>query len=137
MCYASELGDDQDGGGHKGRREDWPGLRERLFQCVYGMGVVFDGVTQGPSVEVRQPVNERGSENGENDPRLFQMPGCRGDDCGGHHGARDHTLAVDHPQWVAVRLPPWALRGGLHSWSFGGKSIPAPSTRQACALVIL
>ena len=101
--YASELGDQQDGGGHQGCREDGPGLGECLLQGVYGMGVVFDGVTQGPGVEVCQPVNERGSENGENDPCLSQMPGRRGDDCGGHHGACDHTLAVDHPKWVAVR----------------------------------
>ena len=43
----------QDDGGDKGRRQDRPGLCERLFQCVDGVRAVFDGVTKGPSMDVR------------------------------------------------------------------------------------
>ena len=33
---------------------------------------MLDGVTDGPSMEVRQPVNESGTQYGENEPRLFE-----------------------------------------------------------------
>ena len=50
--YAEELECEQDDGGHQGRREDGPGLSERLLQCLDGMCVVFDGIPQSPSMEV-------------------------------------------------------------------------------------
>ena len=65
---------------------------------------MLDGVTQGSSMQVRQPVDERGAENGENEVRLFQMSGCGRDDRRGHDGAGDDAFAVDHSQRVALTL---------------------------------
>ena len=102
--YAEELEDDQDDGGYQGCRKDRPGLSERLFQCGSGMCVVFDGIAQCPSMEVCQPIDECGSQDGENEPGFFQMPyrccyRSRGDD-----RARDDAFAVDHSR--ADRVQP-------------------------------
>jgi hypothetical protein len=67
--------------------------------------VVFDGVTQRPSMEVRQPVNEGGSENRDDEPRLLQVTDRCCDDGSGHDSARDHAFAVDHPERVAFGCP--------------------------------
>ena len=68
------------------------------------MRVVFDGVTQSPRMEVCQLVDERGRQNGNNEMRLFQMPGCSCYDSSGHHSSGDDPFAVDHPEWVAFPL---------------------------------
>ena len=111
--------------GYQRRRQDRPGLSERLFQCADRMCVVLDGITQGSSMEVRQPVDERGSENGKNELRFFQMPGRGCDDRRGHDRAGDDAFAVDQSQRVALRLHSASAR-----WLFGGhflaKSTQAP-----------
>src|SRR6186713_1804464 len=68
------------------------------------MLVVLNGITQGTSMQVRQPVNQGGSENRKDEPRLVKMPRSPSDGSSGHDRAGDHTLAVDHPQWVAFNL---------------------------------
>ena len=97
------------------------------------MCVVLDSITQGSSMQMRQPVNERGAENGENKPRLFQMPDCCCDDCRGHHGAGDDAFAVDHSQRVALTLYIRCTMAtfGLH---FLAKSTQAPIPRQGIVL---
>src|SRR6478672_12408681 len=64
---ADDLGDDQDQCRDQRRGQDRPGLGEGLFQCTDRMRSMLDRITQGSSVEVRQPVDERRSENGQNE----------------------------------------------------------------------
>jgi len=132
--YAEDLEEEQDDGGHQGRREDRPSLSERLLQCVDGMCVVFDGIPQSPSMEVCQPIDECRAKNGENEPRIFQMPYRCCDDSGGHDGARDHAFAVDHPERIAVSLDASCtaafIRGHLAASQSNG-----PGTRQASHLM--
>ena len=68
------------------------------------MCVVFDGIAQSPSMEVCQPIDECASQNGENEPRIFQMPYRCSDDSRGHDSARDYAFAVDHPERITVSL---------------------------------
>jgi hypothetical protein len=68
------------------------------------MYVVLNGITEGMSMQVRQPVNEGGSENGKDEPRLFKMTRSGSDGSSGDDRAGDYALAVDHSQWVAFNL---------------------------------
>src|SRR3954462_11988050 len=68
------------------------------------MFVVLDGVAEGPSMQVGQPIDECGPEDRQNEPGLFKMPRRRGDSSSGHDGASNHAFAVDHSERVAFSL---------------------------------
>src|SRR5512132_1615957 len=68
------------------------------------MLAVLNCITQGASMQVRQPVNQGCSKDGENEPRLVKMSHRRSYGSSGHDSACNHALAVDHSQRVAFTL---------------------------------